>query len=160
MLFRKLHFDQSRLLPVTPSDYLDRHPVNAVATPSPSSWGDGGYSGVWVDGTNDWIYRHQHHIETRMVALANRYGDGPTELEKRALNQAARELLLLQSSDWAFILRNKTSIGYAIARVKAHVARFRRLEREVTTGQIDGGWLADLEQRDNIFPDIDFRVYR
>jgi 1,4-alpha-glucan branching enzyme len=159
-LFRKLYFDQHHLLPITPSEYLDRWPVNAVAEPSPSSWGDGGYSGVWIDGTNDWIYRHQHRDEARMIELARRYGDHHTGLEWRALNQAARELLLLQSSDWAFILRNKTQVGYAISRVKAHAARFDRLYRDVTSGQIDPAWLADLERRDNIFPDIDFRTYR
>ncbi len=159
-LFRKLHFDQSELQSVTPSDYLEHFPTNTVASPSPSSWGEAGYASVWVDGSNDWIYRHQHRAETRMVELAQRHGDNADNLERRALNQAARELLLLQSSDWAFILKNQTSTGYAIARVKAHVARFRRIDREVSSGRIDEGWLADLERRDNIFPDLDFRMYR
>src|SRR6185436_966812 len=153
-------FDQSELRAVTPSDYLEMYPANPVAAPSPSSWGEGGYSSVWVDGSNDWIYRHQHRAESRMVELAQRYGDSANNLERRALNQAARELLLLQSSDWAFILKNQTASGYAIARVKAHVARFRRIDREVSEGRIDEGWLANLERRDNIFPDLDFRMYR
>jgi 1,4-alpha-glucan branching enzyme len=160
VLFRRLWFDQGKIMPITPSEYLARHPVNPVAEPSPSSWGDGGYAGVWIDGTNDWIYRHQHRAEARMVELARRYGDRATDLERRALAQAARELMLLQSSDWAFILRNKTQVGYALARVKAHIARFDRLCRDVTSGMIDQGWLADLESRDNIFPDLDFRIYR
>jgi 1,4-alpha-glucan branching enzyme len=78
---------------------------------------------------------------------------------RRALNQAARELLLLQSSDWAFILKTGTATGYATSRIKAHVARFSRLDREITSGRIDEGWLGDLERRDNIFPNIDYRIY-
>src|SRR5262249_32710496 len=71
----------------------------------------------------------------------------------------ARELLLAQSSDWAFIMKTQTAVKYACDRLKAHLARFRRLERELGSGQIDGGWLADLESRDNLFPQIDYRVY-
>lgn len=94
-----------------------------------------------------------------MVELAQRYAATATPLERRALDQAARELVLLQSSDWAFILKMQTATGYAMSRVKAHVARFRRLVEEITTGTIDEAWLIDLEGRDNIFPELDFRVY-
>jgi 1,4-alpha-glucan branching enzyme len=143
----------------TPAEYLEAHTTNPVCEVSPSSWGEGGYSGVWIDGTNDWIYRHQHRAEVRMGALAAAHADGASDLVRRALNQAARELLLLQSSDWAFILKTRTAVGYATARVKAHVARFQRLDREITSGAIDAGWLADLEGRDNVFPELDYRVY-
>jgi 1,4-alpha-glucan branching enzyme len=143
----------------TPAEYLSDFPVNAVCDPCPSSWGDGGYAKVWVDGSNDWIYRHQHAAEARMIELARKHAGGASDLERRALNQAARELLLLQSSDWAFILKTATAMGYATARVKAHVARFRRLSRELESGRIDEGWLADLERRDNLFPDVDYRAY-
>ncbi|MFH0901630.1 MAG: 1,4-alpha-glucan branching protein domain-containing protein [Pseudomonadota bacterium] len=159
LLFRKIHFDQQAIRLTTPADYLEEHPVNAVCQVAPSSWGDGGFSAVWIDGPNDWIYRHQHRIEARMIELARNHADGCPELVKRALNQAARELLLLQSSDWAFILKTGTATGYATARVKAHIARFRRIDRDITSGQIDEGWLADLERRDNVFSAIDYRLY-
>jgi 1,4-alpha-glucan branching enzyme len=156
-LLRKIHFDQSELGTVTPSDYLAAQPTNAVCELTPSSWGDGGYNAVWVDPLNDWIIRHQHRAEQRMRALASSFAGGADPLTRRALDQAARELLLLQSSDWAFILKTQTAMGYAAGRAKAHVARFRRLDREITSGSIDAAWLADLEARDNIFPEIDYR---
>lgn len=158
LMIRKLAFDQHVVRLTTCAGYLEENPVNAVCEPSPSSWGDGGYSAVWVDGSNDWIYRHVHRAEARMQELARRYA-APTDLERRALNQAARELLLAQSSDWAFIMKTATAVKYACDRVKAHLARFRRIDRELTSGTIDGAWLADLEGRDNIFPDLDYRVY-
>src|SRR6185295_13566925 len=129
-------------------DYLAAYPINAVCEPSPSSWGDGGYSAVWVDGSNDWIYRHVHRAEARMHELAQRHKDGADGLLRRALNQAARELLLAESSDWAFIMKTGTAVRYAVDRVKAHLARFRRLDREITSGRIDEGWIVDLERRD------------
>jgi len=158
-LARKTHYDQSTVKLETPAEYLERQPVNALCQVAPSSWGDGGFSAVWLDGSNDWIYRHVHRAERRMVELARAHRDGADELTRRALNQAARELLLLQSSDWAFILKTATATGYATSRVKAHIARFRRLDREIGERRIDAGWLADLESRDNLFPEIDYRVY-
>ncbi|MCS6913121.1 MAG: DUF1957 domain-containing protein [Myxococcales bacterium] len=144
----------------TADEYLRDYPVNAVCEPSPSSWGDGGYSAVWIDGSNDWIYRHVHRAEVVMQRLAERFQREPlNDLQRRALNQMARELLLAQSSDWAFIMKAGTAVRYAVDRLKSHLSRFRRLQRELESGQIDAAWLADVESRDNIFPDIDFRVY-
>ena len=158
-LLRQAWFDQDEVALETPSDYLARNPTLAVVEVSPSSWGDGGFSSVWIDDSNDWIYPHQHRAETTMVELAGRYAGTASPLEKRVLDQAARELLLLQASDWAFILKMQTATGYATQRVKAHVARFRRLVEELTAGRVDEGWLADLEARDNLFPQLDFRTY-
>ena len=143
----------------TPAEYLAEYPVNAVCEPSPSSWGDGGYSAVWVDGSNDWIYRHTHRAEARMHELAVMHRSGAPPLVHRALNQAARELLLAQSSDWAFIMKTATAVRYAVDRVKAHISRFRRLDREISAGHVDEGWLANLEWRDNIFPELDYRSW-
>lgn len=50
-------------------------------------------------------------------------------------------------------------MGYATSRVKAHLARFMRLDHEISSGTIDPTWLADVESRDNLFPDLDYRVY-
>ncbi len=96
-----------------------------------------------------------------MHELAHRYRDGADDITRRALNQAARELCLAQASDWAFIMKTKTAVEYACDRVKAHLARFRRLDRALSGDQLgaEAGWLADLESRDNIFPDIDYRLW-
>jgi 1,4-alpha-glucan branching enzyme len=158
-LMRKTAYDQNVYALTTPSEYLEEYPTNVVGEVAPSSWGAGGYSGVWVDSSNDWIYRHTHHAEKRMVEMARWHAGGADGLVRRALNQAARELLLAQSSDWAFIMKTGTAVDYACKRVKTHLARFRRIDRELSHGYIDEGWLSDLEWRDNIFPELDYRVY-
>jgi 1,4-alpha-glucan branching enzyme len=69
-----------------------------------------------------------------------------------ALDQAIRELLLLQSSDWPFIIKTGTATRYAEARVRAHVHRLRHLGHLVETGTVegtDGVWLDELRSRDN-----------
>lgn len=158
-LIRKSAFDQKVYKLATPSDYLREHPENQVSQPPMCSWGAGGYAGVWLDGSNDWIYRHLHKCAERMIELANRFPDA-SGLQRRALNQAARELLLAQSSDWAFIMKTGTMVEYAVRRTKEHVLRFNRFYEQLSANTIDEGWLSMVEGRDNLFPEIDYRVYR
>jgi len=157
-LLRKLHFDQETISPITPSEYLQRHPRLQVLQPSMSSWGYKGYNEFWLEGSNDWIYRHLHIMSDRMVELARRFPNAEG-LERRALNQAARELLLAQSSDWAFIMKTGTMVEYAHKRTKDHVGRFERLYNDILSSQINDPWLKEVESRDNIFPEIDYRIY-
>jgi 1,4-alpha-glucan branching enzyme len=157
-LFRQLHHDQQTIEAITPGDYLERHPTNQVATPCASSWGQRGYNEYWLDESNAWTYRHLHVAAERMVELAHRYpaADG---LPARALNQAARELMLAESSDWTFIMRTGTTVPYATRRLNEHILRFNRLYDELKAGRVSEAWLAELEARDNIFPRLDYRVY-
>ncbi len=160
-LVRKVAFDQRVFRLATPGDYLRENPEQQLAAPPLCSWGAGGYAGVWLDGSNDWIYRHLHKAAERMVALArdHRGHQAVDALTRRALNQAARELLLAQSSDWAFIMKTGTMVDYAIRRTKEHILRFTRLHDMVRAGAIDAQWLAEAEERDNLFPEIDYGVY-
>jgi 1,4-alpha-glucan branching enzyme len=82
------------------------------------------------------------------------------ELQWKALNQAARELLLAQSSDWAFIMRKGTMVPYAVRRTRSHLMRFNKLYEDIKVGKVDSGWLEKVELMDNIFPSINYRVYR
>ncbi len=68
------------------------------------------------------------------------------------MKQAARELLLAQSSDWPFILHTGTSPDYAAPRVKEHLRCFLALHDQLTRQEIDEAWLAGLEWTDNLFP--------
>jgi 1,4-alpha-glucan branching enzyme len=81
-------------------------------------------------------------------------------LEERALNQSVRELLLAQSSDWAFIMRTGTMVPYAERRTKSHLLRFNKLYDDIVAHRIDAGWLEKVEAIDNIFPKINYQVYR
>lgn len=160
-LFRKIAFDQKTIALITPTEYLERYPVNQVSTPSCSSWGYKGYNEYWLNEKNDWIYRHLHKAAERMVELANAYPQtqGDATLTRR-LNQAARELLLAQSSDWAFIMKTGTMVEYAVKRTKEHLFNFNKLYDDVRSNAIDTKWLSDIENKNNLFPDIDYRVYQ
>ncbi len=158
-LIRKIAFDQDEIRLITASEYLAENPRNQVITPSLSSWGWKGYSEMWLQGANDWIYRHLHVASGRMTELTRTFANADGLL-RRALNQALRELLLAQSSDWAFIMGTGTHTSYAVKRTKDHLLRFTRLYDDIKSGSVEEAWLSDIEYKDNVFPNIDYRVHQ
>jgi 1,4-alpha-glucan branching enzyme len=158
-LFRQLHFDQSVVQPITPGEYLDRHATNQLATPAASSWGLKGYCEQWLNESNAWTWRHIHAAGERMVELARSHWGASNPLTVRALKQAARELMGAHPSDWTFIMATGTTVPYATRRFNEHIIRFSRLYDELKKGQVDEQYLASVEAQDNIFPDIDYRIY-
>jgi 1,4-alpha-glucan branching enzyme len=157
-LIRKIHYDQEEIRLATPMDYLEEFPENQQQQLSTSSWGAEGYYRVWLNDQNEWMYLHQHVAEDRMIEMARAHpqADG---LMRRALNQAARELLLAESSDWAFIITTGTSVQYAKKRFRDHVHRFTRLYEMIKAEQIAESWLSEVESMDTIFQEIDYSVY-
>jgi len=157
-LIRKIAYDQQTIKLITPSDYLKEYPVNQVTTPTASSWGYKGYHEVWLEGSNSWIYRHMHKAAERMTELASMFPDASGDL-LRALKQAARELLLAQSSDWAFIIKTGTMVDYAVKRFKQHIHNFNGLYEDIKWNKINPAWVGELERKNNIFPDIDYKLF-
>ncbi|MCM8823309.1 MAG: DUF1957 domain-containing protein [Candidatus Omnitrophica bacterium] len=164
-LIRKIFYAQKIIKLATPSDYLKEYPINQMCLPSASSWGWKGYNEVWIEGSNDWIYRHLHKAGQRMVELMEKffkeYNRGnKRSLIRRALNQAARELLLAESSDWPFIMKTGTMVPYAHRRIKEHIVRFTKIYEDLMSkGSVDKNWLTEVESRDNIFLDMDCAKY-
>ncbi len=142
------------------SDYLKLQISHQVATPSASTWGDQGYSAYWINEENDWIYPYLHQAEEEMEKLAaDLQGLTVNPLQERALNQAARSLLLAQASDWPFIMKSGTTRDYARKRITDHLARFNYLHDSIRKNNINERYLLALETMDNIFPKIDFRDF-
>jgi len=158
-VIREIARDPVALRMVTPKDLVaGANDLDGVEL-NPSSWGREGSNKVWLNGSNAWMYRHLHRMERRMAALAAAHPQADRRT-RRILDQAARELLLAQSSDWAFIITNRTAVSYAIRRFQSHVERFTRLD-DMATGQcrMDAEWLEEIESRDSLFPGMDYRVY-
>jgi 1,4-alpha-glucan branching enzyme len=93
-----------------------------------------------------------------MMNLANRFPNAQGLL-RRALNQLARELVLMQSSDWAFLMTTGTAKEYSTKRTKDHIKRFNELYEQIIGNRIDEGYVYSLEMRDSIFQQIDYNVY-
>jgi len=163
-LARKICYDQDTVKMTTPSEYLKEYSTNQVSMPSQSSWGYKGFSEFWLEDSNDWIYPHLHEAGRLMKELAGKnadlilgnFGKNPfkSALRYRALNQAAHELLLAESSDWPFIIKAGTMVAYAQKRLKLHLNRFYKLCNDIDKDCIDEGWLKEIESRDNLFWDM------
>jgi len=160
----------------TPTEYLAAHPTQQIVEPAASTWGENGHLGMWIDPSNDWIYPRLHSAAQRMTEAARRVctpsgqplqllndrstGGAPApELTDRVLKQLARELLLAQSSDWAFLMKTGTAREYATKRTVEHLARFDRLHDQFIANDVAEDFLRDCEWRDNLFPNVNWRYY-
>jgi len=158
VLFKKIHYNQDTFELITPTEYLSKYPKIQESNPAISTWGAHGYSEVWLNPGNDYMYRHLHAAGERMVYLA-RCITKPTDIERKALNQCARELLLAQSSDWPFIVTMNTMVEYAHKRLKDHIGRFNALADMIDKHEINETYLEDISYKDKIFPNIDYQIY-
>ena len=122
-----------------------------LCQPSPSSLGQGGYHNYWLNDSNAWVIPEWHRASRAMVQRVSR-GVG-SEQARALLNQAGRELLLAQSSDWSFILRAGTTTALARERIERHLGRFWTLIAAIDSGEpLPEGWLAAVQQEDGLFP--------
>jgi 1,4-alpha-glucan branching enzyme len=159
-LFR-LAADYRELQFMTPSEYLCQQHISAMEESHPefSSWGDNGYAELWLDSSNDWIYRHINRSIERMVELADRFTED-SSLKERALNQAAREILLAQASDWPALLYREENAEYAKNQIESALQNFTTIYESLGRSHISAEWLTSLERRHQIFPNINYRVFR
>jgi len=145
----------------TGSEYVEQHPPEDVLALPEGSWGQGGTHFVWDNHDTGWMWPVIHQAERRMEALVARHHQASGDLTT-VLNQAARELLLLQASDWPFLVTTGQAREYAIERFDQHVERFNQLAAIAERGAVTPADL-ELSQRcfelDNVFPDVDYRVF-
>ena len=147
---------------ITCSRYLDRYPRAGFIAMPEGSWGAEGDHQVWMNSETSWTYTHIYPAElyTREVCTKGRWEDSCLGL--RIVRQLCRELLLLESSDWQFLITTGAARDYAEMRFLTHNDQFLELksmwqafEKAGALNEHQTGRLAEIEQRDNIFPDID-----
>jgi 1,4-alpha-glucan branching enzyme len=144
---------------VTPGDYLSSpamEDAQQAGRPALSSWGNGGYFEMWVNGDVDWMYPRLHEAEAELLEATRRAPDG---LRVRALTQCARELLLAQAGDWAFLISAGSAREYARNRFEALMERFDRLLAQVRNGKVDERFLKACERHDDVFPELTCEVF-
>jgi 1,4-alpha-glucan branching enzyme len=134
----------------TASGLVEAHPpAHAIELPE-GSWGNGGDHRTWLNAGTAWTWPEIRARQTRARPLLAQGGPVAAQL--------ARELLLLQSSDWQFLMTTGQATQYAVERFRAHAARFDLLAEAIERGEQDGV-VAEIERLDNPFPAIDPRRY-
>jgi len=145
----------------TANDYLAAYPPDDVINIPESSWGTGGNHWTWQNPETEWIWPLIHAAEAKMEQLVERCPAAEGRL-RDMLNQTARELLLLTSSDWPFLVSTGQASEYASGRFQQHLARFNHLAQLIEAGRVttEGDrFLTTVADLDNPFPNIDYRVF-
>ena len=146
----------------TAASYLADNPPTEVLNLRESSWGAGGGHWTWLNPETEWMWPLIHNAERRMEKLAARYPAAQGET-LALLNQVARELVLLQSSDWPFLVSTGQAKDYATSRFQGHLARFSQLASMAEAGGVksdsDRQALTLISDMDNPFPTIDYRAF-
>ena len=159
---RNLHDYESGIQLISCADYLDQYPRAGFIAMREGSWGAEGNNQVWLNPETSWTYTHIYPAElyTRDVCTAGLWRT--SELGKRIVQQLCRELLLLESSDWQFLITTGAARDYAEIRFLTHNDQFNELkaiwqtlERTSTITEAEQTRLTEIELRDSIFPEID-----
>ncbi|MDE1162088.1 MAG: DUF1957 domain-containing protein [Acidobacteriaceae bacterium] len=145
----------------TGSEYLDSYPRAGFLALAEGSWGAHGNNEVWLNNQTSWTYTELYPAELQLRELATDTAWHTNELAARILRQMCRELLLLESSDWQFLITTGAAQDYASARFRGHADSFNDLRRLYATalqsslGEADTHLLTAIEARDNLFAEID-----
>ncbi len=144
------------------SDHLDRVKPKEIVHLPEGSWGEGGHHYIWLNKWTDWTWKHIYPCETKMIELAAKHKDSDDDLLIDILRQAARELMLLCSSDWQFLISTWAARDYAELRLSEHHEDFKKLVvlaekvaggEQLTTAEM--AMFGDCKIRDQVFEDID-----
>ena len=143
--------------PTTGSGHLLRHPSRAAIRMPSGSWGANGDFTMWLSEQTAWTWE-------RLWPLEERFWDAApaalgSEQTRVILAQAARELLLAQSSDWQFIISTGAAADYGERRFREHCSETEELVDALvdgSSGALERGSrrAAELGERDAIFPDV------
>jgi 1,4-alpha-glucan branching enzyme len=135
-------------------------PARTLALPE-GSWGEGGDHRVWLNSDTEWTWDRVYSAEAEWAGHLTRARGADGDL-RRVLAQASRELLLLQASDWQFLITTQAARDYAERRVAEHYAEFKRLSEMAHTLENGRKLTAEaanvlrrLEREDFVFPQLD-----
>jgi len=151
--------------PVTLSEYVELFgPAEAIVLPE-GSWGEGGHHWIWLNPDTAWTWKLIYSAEKKMIELMPGVPNN-NALARRVANQMARELLLIEASDWQFLISAFTARDYAEARINLHYENFSQLAemlQKLSAGgkqsPMDVSFLQECETDDGIFSDIDFSLW-
>ena len=146
----------------TAEDALAQRPVDKVMRLPEGSWGENGDHSVWINDKNRLYWEIEYRAEGQFLKRLHEL-PWKTDTETRAmLTRAARELLLLQASDWAFVIHSGGAVDYGTERMSLHAIRFNRMVQiadHVASGtpltDVQKTEVAEVDAHDVIFNDID-----
>jgi 1,4-alpha-glucan branching enzyme len=165
-IYRKLAQEgETRCL--SPGDFIDRYRSGFSSIEmSPSTWGLNSDFTVWRNPDHSWIWPYINTCAQEMehtITLLDSQGGPADDRGRRILRQMARELLLLQGSDWPFLLFTAQAKEYANQRFHHHHQRFQKLlwaaKDLAELSRLKDSELQSMEEVDSLWADIDYRLF-
>jgi len=145
----------------TLTGFLEDNPPQQVIQLPETSWGDGGYHFVWMNAKTEWIWPYIHAAEKKMEEIVSKYPNAKEPLVF-CLDQLARELLLLESSDWPFLITTKQAAVYASERFQEHCERFDKIAEAIENNKPENELMdlaKEINQEDDIFEKLDYNIF-
>ncbi len=161
-LGRAMHAD-GEVISSSGGDVVDQEtPRHLIHLPE-GSWGEGGYHHIWINPDNVWTWDLLYPAQKRMRTMASLYAGG---VAHEIVEQAARELLLAEASDWQFLISTWAARDYAEIRFDDHLKRFTQLadyaDKVHQGGELteeETAFLRDCQDKDKPFPHIDLSFW-
>jgi 1,4-alpha-glucan branching enzyme len=148
----------------TSSEALRDGPPDKVVRLAEGSWGEGGGHDVWLNDRTRWMWEVEYRAEQTFLRLLRDLPWRRDASVAEMLRRSARELLLLQASDWPFAFHAGSAIDYAVARFSGHATRFQRacaIARQLAAGgalgTLESVQVQEMDAHDSIFRQIDLQ---
>jgi 1,4-alpha-glucan branching enzyme len=166
-LFRKLSIDEA-VQCLGLSDVVDRYGATFSSIKmGPSTWGLNADFTVWQNPDHGWIWPYINSCSREMeeiLALLESQGRPANDRDLRIVRQLGRELLLMQGSDWPFLLFTAQAKEYANQRFHHHHQRFQKLTWAAKnlgeSNRLKDRELQSMEDVDSLWPDLDYNLFR
>ena len=125
--------DDGRVALTTPGAYLDSNRPSAEISIAECSWGHGGKHGTWANADTAWMWESLARAEALHCSLSKKRDTLRGALLAMA-DQAGRELILLEASDWPFLVTTRQAKEYAEERFLRHLGDFETLAGAALSG--------------------------
>lgn len=150
------------------AETIDTHPPEKIIAIPEGSWGAGGHHFVWLNQDVAWMWEFIYNDEVKMQTWIERYRDSNDTEIQMILRQMVRELFLLESSDWQFLISTQSANDYSIKRFSEHHHHFIQLSslcEKKASGHIlsdhEVTYLHEVREKDFLFDEkrIDFQWF-
>lgn len=165
-VFRKLE-DEKEFLITTASEELERRTSAEVISLPEGSWGEGGHHKVWLNPKTEWTWKLVYEVEQSFRLFLQNFSARESDMLTEVLQQAARELLIMEASDWQFLISQKSAADYSHRRLLVHFNYFfammsiaTKLVHEEMLTDNDVTILQQCKKRNDIFGTIDLQWWQ
>jgi 1,4-alpha-glucan branching enzyme len=152
---------------LTAQEAIERHVPDKVMRLPEGSWGEKGDHSVWMNDRTRWMWEIEYRAEERMARLVSKLPWQTNSKVAEHLVRAGRQLLLLQASDWPFVVHSNGAVDYGIQRFSGHATQFNRamdMAEDAAAGRgmsdLQKVEIADMDLHDSVFADIDLNWWK